>query len=175
MSLNPLFHQMPPQMRTRYARPDTACRAIWKSHNRFSSTSRMFVEQMETNPESLAQPCLRLLNAALHHRGYLNTNSPGCVPERHPSKDRGLPSPHPGCVIAQGPLQILSATTPKLVWRLFGSCLRTLPPALAPSEQVVVIALRNTLPESLATAAKTSILVKFIRAASTCPEPDQPA
>ena len=31
------------------------------------------------------------------------------------------------------------------------------------SEQVVAVALRNTLPEFLATAAKNSILVKFIR------------
>ncbi len=34
---------------------------------------------------------------------------------------------------------------------------------LAPSEQVVAIALRSTLPEFLATAAKTVILVKFLR------------
>ena len=40
---------------------------------------------------------------------------------------------------------------------------RTVRPGLAPSEQVVAVALRNTLPEFLATAAKTSILVKFIR------------
>jgi hypothetical protein len=66
-------------------------------------------------------------------------------------------------LIAQGLLQVLSATTPKLVWRLFGSWIRTVRPALAPSEQVVSVALRNTLPEFLATAAKTSILVKFIR------------
>jgi hypothetical protein len=66
-------------------------------------------------------------------------------------------------LIAQGLLQILSATQPKLVWRSFGSWIRTVRPGLAPSEQVVAIALRNTLPEFLATAAKTSILVKFIR------------
>jgi DDE superfamily endonuclease len=66
-------------------------------------------------------------------------------------------------LIAQGLLQILSATQSKLVWRSFGSWLRTIRPGLAPSEQVVAIALRNTLPEFLATAAKTSILVKFIR------------
>ena len=123
MSLNPLFHQMPPQMRTRYARPDTACRAIWKSHNRFSSTSRMFVEQMETNPESLAQPCLRLLNAALHHRGYLNTTSPGCLPQARPPKDCGLPLQHPGCFAAQSLLRVPSVTIPNPVWRLFGSWL----------------------------------------------------
>jgi hypothetical protein len=66
-------------------------------------------------------------------------------------------------LIAQGLLQILSATQPKMVWRSFGSWIRTIRPGLAPSEQVVAVALRNTLPEFLAAAAKTSILVKFIR------------
>ena len=66
-------------------------------------------------------------------------------------------------LITQGLLQILSATQPKLVWRSFGSWIRTIRPGLAASEQVVAIALRNTLPEFLATAAKTSILVKFIQ------------
>jgi DDE superfamily endonuclease len=66
-------------------------------------------------------------------------------------------------LIAQGLLQILSATKPPLVWQSFGSWIRTIRPGLAPSEQVVAIALRNTLPEFLATAAKTSIVVKFIR------------
>jgi hypothetical protein len=66
-------------------------------------------------------------------------------------------------LIAQGLLQILSATKPKLVWRSFGSWIRTVRPGLAPSEQIVAVALRNTLPEFLATAAKPSILVKFIR------------
>jgi hypothetical protein len=66
-------------------------------------------------------------------------------------------------LIAQGLLQILSATQPKLVWRSFGSWIRTIRPGLATSEQVVAVALRHTLPEFLATAAKTSILVKFIR------------
>ena len=66
-------------------------------------------------------------------------------------------------LIAQGLLQILSATHSKMVWRSYGSWLRTIRVGLAPSEQVVAIALRNTLPEFLATAAKASIFVKFIR------------
>ena len=66
-------------------------------------------------------------------------------------------------LIVQGLLQILSATTPKLVWWSFGSWIRTVRPGLAPSEHVIAIALRNTLPEFLVTAAKTSNLVKFIR------------
>jgi DDE superfamily endonuclease len=66
-------------------------------------------------------------------------------------------------LIAQGLLQILSARDPQRVWQSFGSWIRTIRPGLAPSEQVVAIALRNTLAEFLAIAAKTSILVKFIR------------
>jgi hypothetical protein len=66
-------------------------------------------------------------------------------------------------LIAQGLLQILAARSPQRVWRSFGSWIRTVRPGLSPSEQVAAVALRNTLPEFLATAAKTSILVKFIR------------
>jgi hypothetical protein len=66
-------------------------------------------------------------------------------------------------LIAQGLLHILSARSPQRVWQSFGSWIRTVRPGLTPSEQVAAVALRNTLPEFLATAAKTSILVKFIR------------
>jgi hypothetical protein len=66
-------------------------------------------------------------------------------------------------IIAQGLLQILSATHPKLIWQSFGSWIRTIRPGLAPSEQVVAIALRNILPDFLADDTNTSILVKFIR------------
>jgi hypothetical protein len=66
-------------------------------------------------------------------------------------------------LIAQGLLQILSATVPELIWRSFGSWIRTIRPGLAPSEQVVTIALRNTLPKFLADDEKTSIFTKFLR------------
>jgi hypothetical protein len=66
-------------------------------------------------------------------------------------------------LIAQGLLQVLSARMPRQVWRSYGSWLRTVRPGLAPSEQVVAVALRNTLPEFLAVDTKLSILVKFIR------------
>ena len=66
-------------------------------------------------------------------------------------------------LIAQGLLQILSATEPKSVWQCFGSWIRTIRPGLAPSEQVTAIALENTLPGFIAGSDKTSILVKFLR------------
>src|SRR5260370_17517120 len=67
-------------------------------------------------------------------------------------------------LIAQGLLQILSAIKPNLVWQSFGSWIRTIRPGLAPSEQLVAIALRNTFPAFLATAPKPVILVKFLPA-----------
>ena len=66
-------------------------------------------------------------------------------------------------LIAQGLLQILSATVPRLVWCSFGSWIRTIRPGLAPSEQVAAIALRNTLPEFLADNESASIFTKFLR------------
>jgi hypothetical protein len=66
-------------------------------------------------------------------------------------------------LIAQGLLQILSATVPELIWKSFGSWIRTIRPGLAPSEQVTAIALRNTLPEFLADDSNTSIWTKFLR------------
>ena len=66
-------------------------------------------------------------------------------------------------LIAQGLLQILSATASKSIWQCYGSWIRTIRPGLAPSEQVAALALENTLPGFLAGSAKTSILVKFLR------------
>jgi hypothetical protein len=65
-------------------------------------------------------------------------------------------------LIAQGLLQILAATVPDLIWRSFGSWIRTIRPGLAPSEQVTAIALRNTLPEFLADGEKAPTLTKFL-------------
>jgi len=66
-------------------------------------------------------------------------------------------------LIAQGLLQILSATDSKMVWRSFGSWIRTIRPGLAPSEQVVATALRNTLPEFLSDYEKLPNWAKFLR------------
>lgn len=66
-------------------------------------------------------------------------------------------------LIAQGLLQYLAVTFPKLVWNNFGSWMRTIRPGLCPSELVTSISLRNTLPEFLADSRRTSILVKFLR------------
>ncbi len=66
-------------------------------------------------------------------------------------------------LIAQGLLQILSATVPQKIWRSFGSWIRTIRPGLAPSEQVAAIALRNTLPDFLADPDIAANFAKFLQ------------
>jgi hypothetical protein len=66
-------------------------------------------------------------------------------------------------LIAQGVLQCLAVTKSAMIWKGFGSWLCTIRSDLPPSELVVMAALRNTLPEFLASCGPTTILQKFIR------------
>jgi hypothetical protein len=66
-------------------------------------------------------------------------------------------------LIAQGIMIALATTVPELVWRSFGSWLRTVRPEACPSERVVATALRNTLPDLLADDCADPILAKFLR------------
>ena len=65
-------------------------------------------------------------------------------------------------LIAQGLLLVLSTTVPDAVWSHFGSWLRTIRPNLCPSEAVVAMALRNTLPHFLAGDATDPAFAKFL-------------
>jgi hypothetical protein len=65
-------------------------------------------------------------------------------------------------VIAQGLLQTLAILYPETVWRRFGSWLRTVRKGVPPSEQVVALALRESLPEFIAGFRNTNPLAKII-------------
>ncbi len=66
-------------------------------------------------------------------------------------------------IIAQGLLQTLALRCTSTVWKRFGSWLRTIRPGVLPSEFVVAIALRHSLPLFLADSPDDHILAKFIR------------
>lgn len=66
--------------------------------------------------------------------------------------------------MAQGLLQALSVLRPASVWCHFGSWLRTVRPGILPSEQVVAVALRHSLPDFLVASPQDHALAKFIRA-----------
>jgi hypothetical protein len=65
-------------------------------------------------------------------------------------------------LIAQGLLQYLSASFPRLVFSSFGSWFRTIRTDFSPSELVTAIALRQSLPEFLSDSSQESIFKKFI-------------
>lgn len=66
-------------------------------------------------------------------------------------------------IIAQGILLYLALTKTALVWKSFGSWLRTIRPDVPPSEMVVMLAMKNTYPEFLSDSSNPSDLQKFIR------------
>lgn len=65
-------------------------------------------------------------------------------------------------MIAQGMLQYLAMTRDELVWKHFGSWIRTIRPDVLPSEMIVSEALRNTLSEFLHHSVIAVPLRKFI-------------
>jgi hypothetical protein len=76
MTLTAMFMELPQEMRTRYSALDSICRAIRSNYTRLSSTSQMFLEQMEQKLQGLLQAYLRLLFAARQAAEYLRTTDP---------------------------------------------------------------------------------------------------
>lgn len=65
-------------------------------------------------------------------------------------------------VVCQGLMNYLSVAFPGLVWAAFGSWLRTIRPGIAPSELVVMHALRQSLPDFLLGCRDEHYLAKVI-------------
>jgi hypothetical protein len=65
-------------------------------------------------------------------------------------------------LIAQGLVQYLSANFPDIVWKYFGSWIRTIRPGIPPSEYTTSIALKNSFFDFFATNQTYSILQKFL-------------
>ena len=83
--------------------------------------------------------------------------SPSCLAHTRNDVKRKLHAYHvfiQAGIICQGLLQHLAVAHPRLVWNSFGSWLRTIRPGIPPSELVVAITLRQSLPEFLLNAPK---------------------
>ncbi len=79
MKLSTMWRELPPDMRKRYEELCHVCREIRQNYGRLSSTSQMFVQQMEDRLQGLPQAYLRLLYSVFQHRDYLRTLDPGEV------------------------------------------------------------------------------------------------
>jgi hypothetical protein len=65
-------------------------------------------------------------------------------------------------LIAQGTLQYLSCCHTDVVWKCFGSWLRTIRPNILPSEMVTSCAMKNNVIDFFAGSAKTLNITKFM-------------
>src|SRR6185436_19380835 len=82
MKLSARFHELPPEIRNRYADMDKICGAIRANYQRLSSTSQIFVEQMDAKLQELLQSYLRLSHAGYRHREHIQlTNVTGIQTE----------------------------------------------------------------------------------------------
>ena len=79
VKLSAMFNELPPEMRKSYANLNAMCAAIRSNYSRLSSTSQMFLEQMEQRLDGLLQAYLRLLFAGFQHIEYLHTTDPDLI------------------------------------------------------------------------------------------------
>jgi len=93
--LRALFQQIPPEMRVRYGRLDQICKDIRANYARLSSTSQLFVQQMQERLDGLLQGYLRLLHGAQQHYEYLRATDPERIRREAAELKRALSSEPP--------------------------------------------------------------------------------
>jgi hypothetical protein len=79
VTLSVMFNELPPDMRKSYAGLTSMCAAIRANYSRLSSTSQMFLEEMQQRLDGLLQAYLRLLFAGYQHSQYLHTTDPNLI------------------------------------------------------------------------------------------------
>ena len=79
VTLSAMFNELPPDMRKSYAGLTSMCAAIRANYSRLSSTSQMFLEEIQQRLDGLLQAYLRLLFAGFQHSQYLHTTDPNLI------------------------------------------------------------------------------------------------
>ena len=74
--LGDMLRSLPPDMQGRYIKLAEVCRSIRGNFAQLSSTSQIFVQQMDTRLEGLLHRYARLLSAAFQQRQYVKTTDP---------------------------------------------------------------------------------------------------
>jgi hypothetical protein len=74
--LGDMLRSLPPDMQGRYIKLAEVCRSIRGNFGQLSSTSQMFVQQMNQRLEGLLHGYARLLSAAFQQRQYVKTTDP---------------------------------------------------------------------------------------------------
>jgi hypothetical protein len=92
VNLQAMYQQIPPEMQVRYGRLDQLCRGIRENYGQLSSTSQMFVKQMQDRLDGLLQGYLRLLHSLHQHLEYLRVTDPNRIQQELAGLQRSLAS-----------------------------------------------------------------------------------
>jgi hypothetical protein len=92
VNLHAMYQQIPPEMQVRYGRLDQLCRGIRENYGQLSSTSQMFVKEMQGRLDGLMQGYLRLLHSLHQHLEYLRVTDPNRIQQELAGLQRSLAS-----------------------------------------------------------------------------------
>jgi hypothetical protein len=93
--LSELLRSLPPDMQGRYIKLAEVCRSIRGNFSQLSSTSQIFVQQMDTRLEGLLHGYARLLSAAFQQRQYVKTTDPDAIQKEIAALQQHLTSDPP--------------------------------------------------------------------------------
>jgi len=93
--LQAMFQEIPPEMRVRYGKLDGLCRNIRENYTRLSSTSQMFVKDVENRLDGLLQGYLRLMHAEHQYLDYMSHVDPQTIKREMTILQRELSSEPP--------------------------------------------------------------------------------
>ncbi|HZU31847.1 MAG TPA: hypothetical protein VFB79_12075 [Candidatus Angelobacter sp.] len=77
--LSDMLRSLPPDMQGRYIKLAEVCRSIRANFSQLTSTSQIFVQQMNSRLDGLLHGYVRLLSAALQQRQYVKTTDPDAI------------------------------------------------------------------------------------------------
>jgi hypothetical protein len=92
VNLQAMYKEIPPEMQVRYSRLDQLCRSIRENYSKLSSTSQMFVKEMQGRLDGLMQGYLRLLHSLHQHLEYLRVTDPNRIQQELAGLQRSLAS-----------------------------------------------------------------------------------
>jgi hypothetical protein len=92
VNLQAMYKEIPPEMQVRYGRLDQLCRGIRENYGQLSSTSQMFVKEMQGRLDGLMQGYLRLLHSLHQHLEYLRVTDPNRIQQELAGLQRSLAS-----------------------------------------------------------------------------------